>query len=65
MKSRISLTDRANLATDIAALAEATTANLKSRWRLLYGTAPPPRISRGLLTRALAYRVQDWGIAVL
>jgi hypothetical protein len=68
MKSQISPSDRANLASEIAALAEAPTADLKSRSRVLFGAEPPPRISRDLLTRALAYRMhsealprgQDW-----
>jgi hypothetical protein len=59
MKSQISLCDRASLASEIAALAEVTTAELKRRWRLLYDTDVPPRISRDLLTRALAYRMQE------
>ena len=59
MKSKISVHDRATLASEIAALAEATLADLKSRWRVLYGTEPPPRISRDLLTRAVAYRIQE------
>jgi hypothetical protein len=59
MKSKISLGDRTSLASEIAALAEATTADLKSRWRVLYGVEAPPRISRDLLTRALAYRMQE------
>jgi DUF2924 family protein len=54
-----SVHDRATLASEIAALAEATPADLKSRWRVLYGTEPPPRISRDLLTRAVAYRIQE------
>jgi Protein of unknown function (DUF2924) len=58
MKSKISPSDRAGLASEIAALAEATTAELKRRWRLLYDTDAPARISRDLLTRALAYRMQ-------
>jgi hypothetical protein len=59
MKSKISVGDRATLASEIATLTEATPADLKSRWRVLYGTAPPPRISRDLLTRAIAYRIQE------
>jgi len=59
MKSKISVGARATLASEIAALAEATPADLKSRWRVLYGTEPPPRISRELLTRAVAYRIQE------
>jgi hypothetical protein len=59
MKSKISVHYRATLASEIAALAEATSADLKSRWRVLYSTEPPSRISRDLLTRAVAYRIQE------
>ena len=57
MKHKISATP--SLAPKIAALTEATTTDLKDRWRALYGTEPPQRISRDLLTRALAYRIQE------
>jgi Protein of unknown function (DUF2924) len=59
MKGKISIRDHASLASEIAALAEATTMDLKSRWRVVYSTEPPPRISRALLTRAIAYRMQE------
>ena len=59
MKHKISATDPATLAHEIAALSEATPADLKLRWRELYATKPPPRISRDLLTRAVAYRLQE------
>jgi hypothetical protein len=65
MKSQISPSDRANLASEIAALAEAPTADLKSRWRVLYGVEPPTRISRDLLTLALAYRLQEGALGGL
>src|SRR6266702_3094855 len=58
-KGKISVGDRATLASEIATLPDATPADLKSRWRVLYGTEPPPRISRDLLTRAVAYRIQE------
>jgi hypothetical protein len=32
---------------------------LRQRWVEFYGTAPSPRISRELLIRAVAYRIQD------
>jgi hypothetical protein len=32
---------------------------LKKQWRLLYGSEPPHRVSRELLTRAVAYRIQE------
>jgi Protein of unknown function (DUF2924) len=59
MKSKIPIRDQPSLASEIAALAQSTTPDLKNRWRLVYGTEPLPRISRGLLTRALAYRVHE------
>jgi hypothetical protein len=43
MKSKISVGDRVTLASEIATLVEATLADLKSRWRLLCTTEPPPR----------------------
>src|ERR1700733_15035048 len=58
MKRKISVTPTA-LVSEIATLLEATPANLKERWRALYGTEPPRRIRRDLLTRALAYRLQE------
>ena len=59
MKRKISTTDPAGLVREIAALHAATPADLKSRWRALYGTEPPSRISRDLLIRALAYKLQE------
>ena len=44
---------------EIAALRQAARADLKERWRALYGNEPPRRISRDLLVRALAYRIQE------
>jgi hypothetical protein len=47
------------LVREIEQLQEATSTNLKQRWWALYGTAAPRRISRDLLIRALAYRIQE------
>ncbi len=58
MKHKVSSTTSA-LAHEIAALRQATPADLKERWRALYCTEPPRRISRDLLVRALAYRIQE------
>ncbi len=58
MKRKISVAPSA-FAREIAALPEATSASLKKRWRALYGTEAPRRISRDLLIRALAYRIQE------
>jgi Protein of unknown function (DUF2924) len=65
MKSKISMSDPAALAREIAALSEAKPAALKDRWRALYGTEPPSRISRDLLVRALAYRIQETALGSL
>jgi Protein of unknown function (DUF2924) len=58
MKHKVSSTTSV-LAHEIAALRQATLADLKERWRALYCTQPPPRISRDMLVRALAYRIQE------
>jgi hypothetical protein len=38
---------------------------LKDRWRTLYGSEPHQRISRELLTRAIAYRIQELALGGL
>jgi Protein of unknown function (DUF2924) len=58
MKHKVFSTTAA-LAHETAALGQATPADLKERWRVLYRTEPPRRISRDLLMRALAYRIQE------
>jgi hypothetical protein len=58
MKRKI-LASPAALIREIEELQEATSANLKERWRALYRSEPPRRISRDLLIRALAYRIQE------
>ena len=58
MKRKNSVT-RSALSREIEELQKATSANLKERWRALYRTEPPRRISRDLLIRALAYRIQE------
>jgi hypothetical protein len=42
-----------------ASLKSASIGELKQQWRMLYGSAPPHRISRQLLTRAVGYRMQE------
>ena len=59
MKSKFSSSNPETLDSEIAALAGASRANLTSRWCALYDTDPPPRISRELLRRAIAYRLQE------
>ena len=58
MKRKISASPSA-LVREIEELQEATCANLKESWRALYRSEPPRRISRDLLIRALAYRIQE------
>ncbi len=58
MKRKISASPSA-LVREIDELQEATSANLKQRWRALYRSEPPRRISRDLMIRALAYRIQE------
>jgi hypothetical protein len=64
MKSKITSTTSA-LVREIAGLGQATPADLKKRWRVLYRTEPPRRISRDLLMRALAYRIQEQALGGL
>jgi hypothetical protein len=59
MKGKFSAINPENLAREISALATASRADLQSGWRTLYETEPPARISRELLKRALAYRLQE------
>ncbi len=47
------------LAADLAALRKPSREELKQRWEDLYGSACPARMSRVLLVRALAYRMQE------
>jgi len=50
---------RGKLASEIAALQSLDVAQLRARWRTLYQTEAPSRFSRDLLTRAVAYRLQE------
>ncbi len=59
MREQSSFGQADRISAEIAALASLDLRNLKSRWRELYDTEPPPRISRELLTRAIAYRLQE------
>ena len=51
--------DNRTLANVIAGLAKLDGTMLKAQWRTLYGSAPPQRVSRGLLIGAVAYRLQE------
>jgi len=43
----------------LTSLKACSIAELKQEWRTLYKSEPPLRISRELLTRAVAYRIQE------
>jgi hypothetical protein len=49
---------RSELPEKIAGLAELTTQQLREEWRRLY-RSQPPRLSRDLLIRTIAYRMQE------
>jgi DUF2924 family protein len=43
----------------LASLESSPIKALKQQWRAFYGCEPPHRVSRELLTRAVAYRIQE------
>src|SRR6266404_6001069 len=47
------------LSRKLASLRSLPIKRLKKQWRLFYGSEPPHRVSRELLTRAVAYRIQE------
>jgi hypothetical protein len=57
------LPDRAALDLEIAQLRDLDVQQLRSRWHTAFGRRPPPHLSRRLLFRTLAYRLQTdrWG----
>jgi hypothetical protein len=44
---------------DLGALEKRSYAELKARWEALFGAPPPTHISRKLILRAVAYRMQE------
>ena len=48
-----------DIAGELAALPGMNRPALIARWTALYGRAPPPRTSQGLLIRAVAYKLQE------
>ena len=51
--------EETDLEARIIALGALTTADLRIEWRRLYRAAPPTRVSRDLLIRGVAYKVQE------
>jgi len=58
-KRSLVTSDPDRLGRKLTALSALSVEHLKNRWRSLYGTEPPRTISRVLLTRAIAYRLQE------
>ncbi|MDO8585794.1 MAG: DUF2924 domain-containing protein [Armatimonadota bacterium] len=57
MKAKIPTAEE--LSAEIAGLAALSRAQLQARWLELYDTETPRKISRDLLVRAIAYRMQE------
>ena len=51
--------DLRDIGTALAALETRTTQELRVEWRSLYRAEPPRRLSRDLILRAIAYRIQE------
>jgi hypothetical protein len=47
------------LAEELNGLSRLSRHSLSARWAALYGRAPPPRTSRALMIRAVAYKMQE------
>ncbi len=48
-----------DLEKELSALAKMPRIELQDRWRRLYGAEPPAHISRDLMVRTIAYRIQE------
>jgi hypothetical protein len=53
------------LSRKLASLRSLRIKELKQQWRSLYSSEPPHRVSRELLTRAVAYRIQEQALGGL
>lgn len=56
---KVSDEEREKLSAEIAGLESFGLNQLRARWKLLYETEAPPHLSRDLLRRAVAYRIQE------
>jgi hypothetical protein len=59
VRRRHLLADPAGFASELASLPALERPDLVKRWRSLYGTEPPTKISRPILIQAIAYRMQE------
>ena len=53
-----------DLAGEIATLSTVEPAALLQKWKALFGTDPSPLLARIFMVRAIAYRLQEQGMAV-
>jgi DUF2924 family protein len=53
------MTPRPDLAEELRALPRLSRDELAEKWGALYGAPPPPRTSRSLMLRAVAYKLQE------
>jgi hypothetical protein len=53
------MTPRPDLADELRALPRLSRTELAYKWGALYGAPPPPRTSRSLMLRAVAYKLQE------
>jgi hypothetical protein len=56
---KVSDKEREKLTAEIAGLESLDLYQLRARWKLLYEIEAPPRLSRDLLRRAVAYQLQE------
>ena len=56
---KVSNKEREKLSTEIAGLESLDLNQLRVQWKLLYEIEAPPHLSRDLLMRAVAYRIQE------
>jgi hypothetical protein len=65
MQDKIVPKSREAISGGLAALASLPLKELKQQWRSLYSSEPPLRVSRELLIRAVAYRIQEQALGGL
>ena len=51
--------ERQKLSAEVSLLESLDVEQLRARWKILFKTEAPPRFSRDLLMRAVAYRIQE------
>ena len=65
MRNRVPDVSREAIRARLTALPSHTVKELKGHWRSMYGVEPPLRVSRELLIRAVAYRLQEQALGGL